>query len=52
MPAFNPNLTINVLVSVSKRFINNPQAKSILSDKYDWNTPSLSFKERQLLDQL
>lgn len=44
MPPANSKLAINVLVSISKRFINNVEAESILRDKYDWNTPLLSFK--------
>ena len=46
MPPAHPNLDVNVLVSISKRFIKNVDAKNILRAKYDWNTPRLCFKGR------
>ncbi|KAG2215200.1 hypothetical protein INT46_001476 [Mucor plumbeus] len=46
MPPAHPNLDVNVLVSMSKRFVNNVDDKTILRTKYDWNTPRLSFKGR------
>ncbi|CAO3621055.1 unnamed protein product [Mucor hiemalis] len=44
MPAINPNLDVNVRVSVSKRFVNKTPAKNLLLARHDWNTPGLSFQ--------
>lgn len=44
MPPVNTLLDVNVLVSISKRFVSDNDAKNILQDKYDWNTPNLSFR--------
>jgi hypothetical protein len=46
MPPANPNLDVNVEISVSKRFITNTEVRNILQDMYDWNSPGLSFKGR------
>ncbi|KAG2194272.1 hypothetical protein INT47_009682 [Mucor saturninus] len=48
MPLANSNLAVNVLVSVHKRFINNQEVKDLLCNKYDWNTPLLSFKGKTI----
>lgn len=44
MPSVNTKLDVNVLVTVSKRFIKDVEVKNNLQQKYDWNTPRLSFK--------
>jgi hypothetical protein len=42
MPPVHPNLDVNVLVSVSKRFIKDKDALRILKAKHDWGRPGLS----------
>ena len=46
MPKPSVNLDVNVLVSVSKRFITDKAVKAALQNKYDWNTPGLRFSGR------
>ncbi|ORX76075.1 hypothetical protein K493DRAFT_309084, partial [Basidiobolus meristosporus CBS 931.73] len=44
MPPASKHLDVNVRVSVSKRFIKHKEVKRLLSLRFDWNTPGLSFK--------
>jgi hypothetical protein len=44
VPPANPNLDVNVEVSVNKRFITNIEVKIILQSRYDRNLLGLSFK--------
>ncbi|KAK4516812.1 ATP-dependent RNA helicase [Mucor velutinosus] len=44
MPPASISLCVNVIVSVSKRFIKDQDGKLILLSKYDWSTPGLEIK--------
>ncbi|ORX92457.1 hypothetical protein K493DRAFT_376874 [Basidiobolus meristosporus CBS 931.73] len=44
MPPASKHLDVNVRVSVFKRFIKHKEVKRLLSLRFDWNTPGLSFK--------
>jgi hypothetical protein len=44
MPAVNRNLDVNVLISVTKRFISDNQALNMLGQKFDLNAPGLRFR--------
>jgi hypothetical protein len=44
LPPANANLDVNVLVSVGKHFVKNKDAKELLQQKYDWDSPRICFK--------
>jgi hypothetical protein len=48
MPQTSNKLDVNVIVSVSKRFITDNVVKSMLLERHDWNTPKLSFRGKTI----
>lgn len=48
MPRINPNLDVNVFVSISKRFITDEAVKAVLTSRDDWNTPRLTYKGKTI----